>query len=164
MHPWFRAKDARGSRHRFTGFNRHSLRNGFTVSFALSLVTGLVCHHRRCDADITCVMRRHHHRLDASVGASGPHDFAVHLTRPSSKAHRRPPHPMPNVRDDGQRPPYGHGTKATTLMIWIGRKAEYFCAGGWTAIWVFRLTASYRGTRRPLSLLSLWEKAARSAG
>jgi hypothetical protein len=24
-------------------------------------------------SDITCVMRRHHHQLDASVGASGPH-------------------------------------------------------------------------------------------
>ncbi|HXP64777.1 MAG TPA: hypothetical protein VN815_04805 [Steroidobacteraceae bacterium] len=27
--------------HRFTGLNRHSLRNGFTVSFVLSPVTGL---------------------------------------------------------------------------------------------------------------------------
>ena len=25
--------------------NRHSLRDGFTVSFVLSLVTGLCCHH-----------------------------------------------------------------------------------------------------------------------
>jgi hypothetical protein len=33
--------------------------------------------------------------LDASVGASGPHDFAVRLTRHSSKAHQRPPHPVP---------------------------------------------------------------------
>ncbi|HEY2528259.1 MAG TPA: hypothetical protein VGJ20_09980 [Xanthobacteraceae bacterium] len=28
--------------HRFTGFNRHSLRNGFTVSFVLSPVTGFL--------------------------------------------------------------------------------------------------------------------------
>src|ERR1700691_3320477 len=41
-----------------------------TVSSALSLVTGLVCHHRRRDA-------KHHRQLDASVGASGPHGFAV---------------------------------------------------------------------------------------
>jgi hypothetical protein len=33
--------------------------------------------------------------LDASAGASGPHDFAVRLTRRSSKAHQRPPHPVP---------------------------------------------------------------------
>jgi hypothetical protein len=26
---------------------RHSLHNGFTAYFALSLVTGLSCHHRR---------------------------------------------------------------------------------------------------------------------
>src|SRR6202034_4195568 len=39
-----------------------------TVSFALSRVTGLGCHPRR---------RNCFHQLDASVGASGPHDFAV---------------------------------------------------------------------------------------
>jgi hypothetical protein len=41
-----------------------------TVSSALSLMTGLFCHHRRRDA-------KHHRQLDASVGASGPHGFAV---------------------------------------------------------------------------------------
>jgi hypothetical protein len=39
-----------------------------TVSFALSSVTGLSCHRR---------MRNTFRTLDASVGASGPHDFAV---------------------------------------------------------------------------------------
>src|SRR5438034_11136569 len=40
-----------------------------TVSFVLSPVTGLVCHrHRRF------------RKLDASVGASGPHDFAVRVS------------------------------------------------------------------------------------
>jgi hypothetical protein len=29
--------------------NRHSLRDGFTVSFELSLVTGLCCHHHRAE-------------------------------------------------------------------------------------------------------------------
>ena len=47
---------------------RHSPRNGFTVSFVLSPVTGLFCHRRR---------RNCFRQLDASVGASGPHDFAV---------------------------------------------------------------------------------------
>src|SRR6478752_389962 len=46
-----------------------------TVSFALSPVTGLVCHRHR---------RNCFRELDASVGASGPHDFAVRLTRRSS--------------------------------------------------------------------------------
>src|SRR6202035_2452423 len=39
-----------------------------TVSFVLSPVTGLSCHRR---------LRNSFRRLDASVGASGPHDFAV---------------------------------------------------------------------------------------
>jgi hypothetical protein len=48
-----------------------------TVSFALSSVTGLVCHrHQR-----NCLRE-----LDASVGASGPHDFAVRKSAPSSEA------------------------------------------------------------------------------
>jgi len=49
-----------------------------TVSFAL-LVTGLVCHRRL--TDIRRIPTRlggcTSARLDASVGASGPHDFAV---------------------------------------------------------------------------------------
>src|SRR5205085_1203012 len=48
-----------------------------TVSFALSPVTGLFCHCRR--QVTTC-------QLDASVGASGPHDSAVRITRCSSAA------------------------------------------------------------------------------
>jgi hypothetical protein len=50
-----------------------------TASFVLSLVTGLVCHHRQRDA-------KHHRQLDASVGASGPHDFAVRKVALSSAA------------------------------------------------------------------------------
>src|SRR2546421_9267559 len=48
-----------------------------TVSFVLFPVTGLVCHRRQ---------RKYFRRLDASVGASEPHDFAVRLTCRSSKA------------------------------------------------------------------------------
>ncbi len=43
-----------------------------TVSFVLSLGTGLCCPHRPRDA-------RHHRELDASVGAPGPHDFSVRV-------------------------------------------------------------------------------------
>jgi hypothetical protein len=46
-----------------------------TVSFVLSPVTGLFCHRRR---------RNCFRQLDASVGASGPHDFAVRKSAPSS--------------------------------------------------------------------------------
>src|SRR5258705_2687744 len=48
-----------------------------TVSFVLSPVTGLFCHRRLAEIPA---------KLDASVGASGPHDFAVHLKRRSSSA------------------------------------------------------------------------------
>src|ERR1700737_4766074 len=49
-----------------------------TAYFALSPVTGLFCHRRQRIWRITarlgeCVSAK----LDASVGASGPHDFAV---------------------------------------------------------------------------------------
>jgi hypothetical protein len=47
-------------------------RNGFTAYFVLSPATGLSCHRRR---------RNCFRRLDASVGASGPHDFAVRIKR-----------------------------------------------------------------------------------
>src|SRR5258708_1745911 len=43
----------------------------------------LSCHRRPADEST---------KLDASIGASGPHDFAVRLTHRSSKAHPRPPH------------------------------------------------------------------------
>jgi hypothetical protein len=48
-----------------------------TVYFALSPVTGLSCHRRLADTSA---------KLDASVGASGPHDFAVRSLAHSSRA------------------------------------------------------------------------------
>jgi hypothetical protein len=47
---------------------RPSLRDDFTAYFVLSPVTGLFCHRRR---------RNDFRQLDTSVGAPGPHDFAV---------------------------------------------------------------------------------------
>jgi hypothetical protein len=67
-----------------------------TVSFVLSPVTGFI---------VTVVPEKlASQELDASAGASGPHDFAVRDLRCSSKAHPRPPHPAPNVRDDRETP------------------------------------------------------------
>ena len=60
-----------------------------TVSSALSPVTGLCCHRHR---------RNLFHRLDTSVGVSGPHDFTVRAQRHSCSL--RPSPPAPNVRDD----------------------------------------------------------------
>jgi hypothetical protein len=70
-------------------------REWFTAYSALSLVTGLFCHHHSRN-----VIRK----LDASVGASGPHGFTVRKLAHSSMRRRRPPHPAPNVRDDRETP------------------------------------------------------------
>jgi hypothetical protein len=58
-----------------TGNIRHSPRNGFTAYIALSPGTGLSCPRRFVD---------HPAKLNASVGAPGPHDFAVRFKRRSS--------------------------------------------------------------------------------
>ena len=46
-------------------------------------------------------------KLDASVEAPGPHDFAVRRKRRSSESAARVHRIPPNVRDDGQRPSFG---------------------------------------------------------
>jgi len=40
-------------------------------------------------------MRKHHRQLDASVGASGPHDFAVRISAARLATQTRPPQPAP---------------------------------------------------------------------
>src|SRR6266478_30838 len=68
-----------------------------TVSFELSPVTGLFCHRRlRIKSCLSPVGPTRLRELDASVGASGPHDFAVrnNISRPlavdRSQAFRQP--------------------------------------------------------------------------
>src|SRR5204862_5881466 len=56
-----------------------------TVSFALFPVTGLVCHRHQ---------RKYFRQLDASVGASEPHDFAVRISTIRQRRQPRPPHPV----------------------------------------------------------------------
>src|SRR4051794_20590232 len=91
-----------------------------TVSFVISPVIGLVCHRR-----FACA------KLDASVEASGPHDFAVRVQHHSSKA---PPasiasHPAsvtiairPSVGQDGD----------IRKVFRLRKKRNYFCEWGWT--------------------------------
>ena len=66
-----------------------------TAYSALSRVTGLSCHPRRR----SCL-----HQLDASVGASGPHDFAVREKRHSSFDVAASTASRTNVRDDRETP------------------------------------------------------------
>jgi hypothetical protein len=95
---------------------------------------------------------RHNIRvLDASVGASGPHDFAVrnNISRPRAvdrsqasstcpaipsharrcRVHRNPP----RVRDDGQHPSCGVGWRELVEMI-CPTGEVYFCKQDWTPL------------------------------
>jgi hypothetical protein len=84
--------------------------------FVLSPVIGLFCHRR---------LRHLLRKLDASVEASGPHDFAVRLKRIRQSAihvHRIPP----RVRDDRDTPLQGGETTLDMQVIWVGTKWKYF--------------------------------------
>ena len=97
-------------------------------------MTGLSCHRHR---------QNFFRQLDASVGASGPHDFAVRLARHSSRARPRPPHPALYVRDDRETPLCEAGRGELVEMICPTGKAEYFSQKDWTTqITLIRLDKS----------------------
>ena len=86
-HPWpaCNKKSRRQSPQVRRNSRRHSLRNGLTAYLALSLV------YRAFLATIACTFVTH--KLDPSVGRSGPHDFAVRVSRARlarQHAHRIP--------------------------------------------------------------------------
>ena len=86
LHPRSRVQWVEKCAHEHTGpaeASRLSLRDGFTVSFELSPVTGFV-------VTVACGRIR---KLDASTGAPGPHDFAVRIRRARQSQLSRPPHP-----------------------------------------------------------------------
>jgi hypothetical protein len=88
------AQKKRTRAYRFSGGNPAFPAQWFTAYFVLSPATGLSCHRRR---------RNCFRRLDASVGASGPHDFAVRVSAVRYRrirVHRIPP----RVRDDREPP------------------------------------------------------------
>jgi len=60
-------KARRVSHHRYNAINRHSLRDGLRLISCSPPVTGF----------LATVVRGYFRDLNASVGASGPHDFAV---------------------------------------------------------------------------------------
>ena len=76
--------------HRFSQSHRLSPHNGLTVSFVLSPVSGVFCH--RCLRDTS-------RKIDATVAAPGPHDFAVRsfavVALEESAAWLRPSHSGP---------------------------------------------------------------------
>jgi hypothetical protein len=94
-----RAICTKESAHEHTGSAeniRPSLRNGFTVSFVLSPVNGFVA---------TVIPEKlASQELDASIGASGPHDFAVRISRARQSQLSRPPHPTARFVTIASRP------------------------------------------------------------
>ena len=116
-------ESTRVSHHGHTGNTRHSPRNGFTAYIALSRVTGLSCHPRRR----SCL-----HQLDASVGASGPHDFAVRVSVARLASLPRPPHSVPNVRDDRETPLWRVRNGAQIAIDASGWETKYFFPRDWT--------------------------------
>ena len=88
-----------------------------TAYFALSPVTGLFCHRHFRELPSR--------KLNASVGASGPHDFAVRIWRRSStryiSVHRIPPH----VRDDRETPLRGGGTELQYSCFYLVVKRNF---------------------------------------
>jgi hypothetical protein len=100
----------RVSHHGHTGITRHSPRNGFNSLF------------RALPGDRACLppsqAKIAFRQLDASVGASGPHDFAVREAaspvKRAARVHRIPPY----VRDVAQRPSEWGGTARHMQVIW----------------------------------------------
>src|SRR3954449_9277819 len=95
-----------------------------TVSFVISPVIGLV----------VTVALRSPAKLDASVEASGPHDFAVRVQHRSSAvltitsiASR------PASRDDRERPLVGRD-RAIRKVFRLREEARYFFRLGWTGV------------------------------
>src|SRR5258705_12515062 len=93
-----------------------------TVSFVLSPVTGLFCHRHPADNSA---------ELDASVGASGPHDFAVRIKRRSSESASASTASRPALMTLRNAPLWDR-TVSDILLIWGKREVEYFCKWGWT--------------------------------
>jgi hypothetical protein len=102
------------SHYRFTGTPSFPCAMVLTACFVLSPVTGLSCHRHLADNSA---------KLDASVGASGPHDFAVRISiiRPALACLMlpRPPHPVPYVRDDHDTPLCVGRDGGVLELIWV---------------------------------------------
>jgi len=146
-----KVESTRVSHHRFTGTPGLPCAMVLTAYFVLSPVTGLVCHRRlRIGGEFGPVgPALASAKLDASVGASGPHDFAVrnnivrlHAVN-RSRAQRtalRPRLRADAAASTASRPafvtiasrPSGDETGRLIEVILASAKAEYFSNQGWT--------------------------------
>jgi hypothetical protein len=113
--------NTRVSHHGHTGNTRRSPRNGFN---------GFLRAPRRPGSLATVTPEKlASQELDASVGASGPHDFAVRLM-PFVSRHQAPPHPASYVRDDRETPLCVGARRREFSLIWVKRRRELFLRQG----------------------------------
>ena len=114
----------RVSHHGHTGNTRHSPRNGFN-GFLRALPGDRACLPPS-SADRSA-------NLSASVGASGPHDFAVRFKRSSSAALSASIASRPASVTIARAPLCQGGTAKELDLIWVHGEAIYFCGEDWTA-------------------------------
>jgi hypothetical protein len=127
LHPRSRVQTAQKNAHEHTGSAeaiRHSLRNGFNAYFVLSPVSRAFLPPSPAKVALR--------ELDASVGASGPHDFAVRLPALSSAALARVHRISPRICDDHDTPLSRGETAGDIEVIWVSGKQKYFCKWDWT--------------------------------
>ena len=108
-------KKMRTRAYRFSGGIRHSLRNGFTTYIVLSPADRACCHRHRRDTS---------RQLDASIGASGPHDFAVRVS--TVRQRRLHVHRIPSrAYDDRETPLVPGRDQIDILLIWVRRQVNF---------------------------------------
>jgi len=83
-------------------------------------------------APVARAMRKHRRQLDSSVGASGPHDFAVRVSAIRQGRYRRPLHPASRFVTIASRPSSRGGTAGDIQVICVSEKPKYFCKRGLT--------------------------------
>ena len=118
---------ARDSGRAHTSFRSHRKSPGIPRAMVLRLIS---CSPRR-PAFLPPSPAECFRQLDASVGASGPHDFAVRIMRPSSIAPSASTASRPAFVTMRNAPLCGTGRRGYRSDLPFG-KPEYFCERGWT--------------------------------
>src|SRR5712672_1910713 len=111
-------KNTRVSHHRYTGITRHS-RTQWFYGLLRALPGDQACltpSPALLIADLTPALGRQNHTTWPYASASFVRLAIARLTPP------RPPHPLPNVRDDRETPLCGPGREK--ICIWFGSAAK----------------------------------------
>src|SRR5579872_1050889 len=130
--------------------------SGLSCAMVLTAYSALSLVNRAFLPPSSAQCEKHCRQLDASVGASGPHGFAVrahlHKSHPAALVpvpprlkrrrigvvrlrHRRVHHiPRPTSVTVAIRPSCGRETGGLLKLICPTTKAKYFCEKGWTGI------------------------------